>query len=300
MARHSAPPKPPQPLLGASALAALAVVALAVAISLLGRQEEPAPQSGTQAPEGMMYIEDRYRGEILIPQYDIPLNQYDPEKFVEEGGLLRYNDGVAALGVDVSSHQGEIDWYAVREAGIQFAILRLGFRGMTEGNLNLDDTFQQNYQGAVDAGLQVGVYFFSQAVSEEEAREEADFVLEALGGRALQYPVVFDWETPLPSDTLPAEELRAHGLSGEEVTRCALAFCQRVEEAGYTPCIYTNKTMAYETFNLEELSAYPLWYAEYQPVPSLYYHFDLWQYSATGAVPGIFGSVDLDICFAPY
>ena len=100
-------------------------------------------------------------------------------------------------------HQGDIDWQAVRGAGVEFAILRVGYRGMTEGGLNVDATFQQNYQGAVDAGLQVGVYFFSQAVSQEEAREEADFVLQTLNGRELAYPVVFDWETPSPARSCP-------------------------------------------------------------------------------------------------
>ena len=183
---------------------------------------------------------------------------------------------------------------------MEFAILRVGYRGMTEGGLNVDATFEQNYQGAVDAGLQVGVYFFSQAVSQEEAREEADFVLQTLNGRELAYPVVFDWETPIPSEELPAEDLRAYDISGEEVTRFALAFCQQIEKNGYTACVYTNKTMAYNTFNLEELKDYALWYAEYQPAPSLYYGFRLWQYSASGTVPGISGSVDLNLCFEPY
>lgn len=233
-----------------------------------------------------------------VPKFDYPLNEYDTEGFTEQNGFIQYPGAV--LGVDVSEHQGDIDWQAVRGAGVEFAILRVGYRGMTEGGLNVDATFEQNYQGAVDAGLQVGVYFFSQAVSEEEAREEANFVLQTLNGRELAYPVVFDWETPIPSEELPAEDLRAYDISGEEVTRFALAFCQQMEKNGYTACVYTNKTMAYNTFNLEELKDYALWYAEYQPAPSLYYGFRLWQYSASGTVPGISGSVDLNLCFEPY
>ena len=144
------------------------------------------------------------------------------------------------------------------------------------------------------------MYFFSQAVSEEEAREEAAFVLEALGGRELQYPVVFDWEQPFPSESLPAEDLRAYDMTGEQVSRFALAFCQEIEKGGYTPCVYTNKTMAYGFFDLELLGDYPLWYAEYQPAPSLYYGFDLWQYTASGSVPGIDGDVDLNLCFGSF
>ena len=146
----------------------------------------------------------------------------------------------------------------------------------------------------------MGVYFFSQAVTEEEAREEAAFVLDALEGKTITYPVVFDWEPPIPSDSLPAQDLRAYGMDGDQVSRFALAFCEKVAEAGYTPCVYTNKTMAYGFFDLELLGDYPLWYAEYQPAPSLYYHFDLWQYTDSAAVPGIPGEADVNICFVPY
>ena len=228
------------------------------------------------------------------------LNQYDTEKFVEENGFIRYQDGNAVAGVDVSEHQGTIDWQQVKDAGFEYAILRVGYRGMTEGGLNVDSTFEQNYQGATAAGLKVGVYFFSQAITQEEAREEAQYVLDTLDGRELDYPVVFDWEIPIPSEQLPAEDLRAYDISGEVVTAMAKAFCQEIQSNGYTPCVYTNKSMAYNTFNLEELKDFPLWYAEYQPAPSLYYHFQMWQYSASGTVPGIAGSADLNICFEPY
>ena len=219
---------------------------------------------------------------------------------MEEDGLIRYQDGAAVWGVDVSEFQGAIDWQQVKDAGAGFAILRLGWRGSTEGGLNLDTTFQQNYEGATAAGLPVGVYFFSQAVTEEEAREEAAFVLDALEGKTITYPVVFDWEPPIPSESLPAQDLRAYGMDGDQVSRFALAFCEKVAEAGYTPCVYTNKTMAYGFFDLELLGDYPLWYAEYQPAPSLYYHFDLWQYTDSAAVPGIPGEADVNICFVPY
>lgn len=296
MAKHSANEPNRLRWMGLSALVALVVVAGAVVISLIGGGEPET--SEPQAPENQLLVSDLYEGERYVPKFDYPLNEYDTEGFTEQNGFIQYPGAV--LGVDVSEHQGDIDWQAVRGAGVEFAILRVGYRGMTEGGLNVDATFQQNYQGAVDAGLQVGIYFFSQAVSQEEAREEADFVLQTLNGRELAYPVVFDWETPIPSEELPAEDLRAYDISGEEVTRFALAFCQQMEKNGYTACVYTNKTMAYNTFNLEELKDYALWYAEYQPAPSLYYGFRLWQYSASGTVPGISGSVDLNLCFEPY
>lgn len=286
-------------ILAISAAFALLVVAVVVALSLLGGGSD-SEDTGPQVPENQLLVNDIYEGERLVPKFDMDLNQYDRDKFVESNGYIRYEDGKSVLGVDVSEHQGTIDWQAVKNAGMDFVILRVGYRGMTEGLLNMDATFEQNYQGAVDAGLKVGVYFFSQAVTEKEAQQEADFVLETLNGRELSYPVVFDWETPIPSEELPAEDLRAYNMSGEEVTSFAKAFCQRIEKKGYTACVYTNKHMAYNSFNLEELKEYALWYAEYQPAPSLYYDFRIWQYSASGTVPGIEGNVDLNICFEPY
>lgn len=288
-------------LVAASAAVALLVVLVAVVVSLVGGNQRQQPESsGPAVPEGQRMVQDLYEGQRLVPDFDMALNSYDTEKFVEDGGVIRYEDGRAVAGVDVSEHQGAINWQQVKDAGFQFAILRVGFRGTTEGGLNVDAAFEQNYQGATAAGLDVGVYFFSQAVSQEEAREEAALVLETLDGRELAYPVAFDWEPPIPSESIPAEDLRAYNQDGGTITAAAQAFCQEVEQAGYTPCVYTNKHMAYNFFDLEALKDYALWYAEYQPAPSLYYDFRIWQYSASGAVPGIEGAVDLNICFAPY
>lgn len=243
-----------------------------------------------------------FSAHVLEKLDGVPVNRYDNAAFVKTDGRMEYvgGDRASLAGVDVSSHQGTVDWAKVAADGIDFVIIRCGGRYYGSGKVFEDKQFKSNIQGALDAGLQVGVYFFSQAVSQEEAREEANFVLQTLNGRELAYPVVFDWETPIPSEELPAEDLRAYDISGEEVTRFALAFCQQMEKNGYTACVYTNKTMAYNTFNLEELKDYALWYAEYQPAPSLYYGFRLWQYSASGTVPGISGSVDLNLCFEPY
>ena len=172
MAKHSANEPNRLRWMGLSALVALVVVAGAVVISLIGGGEPET--SEPQAPENQLLVSDLYEGERYVPKFEYPLNEYDTEGFTEQNGFIQYPGTV--LGVDVSEHQGDIDWQAVRGAGVEFAILRVGYRGMTEGGLNVDATFEQNYQGAVDAGLQVGVYFFSQAVSQAEAREEADFV----------------------------------------------------------------------------------------------------------------------------
>lgn len=283
--------------------AAVIILIVAVAISLGGGPSGDPPAetfSGAAIPDNELLVNDLYEGETLIPKFDFPQNKYETKNFAEQDGLIRYSDSNARLGVDVSEYQGNIDWAAVKNSGVDFAILRLGYRGTTQGLLNVDEAFEQNFQGATDAGLFVGVYFFSQAVTEAEAIAEADFVLETLNGRKLAYPIVFDWEPPVPSEQLPAESLRAHGISGEQVTKFGTAFCERVKDAGYIPCVYTNKSMAYEFFDLAQWRDYDLWYAEYQKVPSLYYDFRIWQYTDEGHIPGIEGGVDVNICFKPY
>ena len=299
--RHSKHSFPFNPVLvAASSAVALVVVMVVIAISLLGGNASQPEDDAPGIPDDLLLVQDLYEGERYIPKFDFPTNQYDTSLFVEDNGFIRYNDGKSVQGVDVSEHQGVIDWQQVKAAGIDFAILRLGYRGMTEGGLNVDATFEENYQGATAAGLKVGVYFFSQAITQEEAQEEAQFVLGTLNGRELTYPVVFDWEPPIPSESLPAEDLRAYDMEGEVITAMAGAFCRAIQKGGYDPCVYTNKSMAYNTFHLGELADYPLWYAEYQPAPSLYYDFRIWQYSASGTVPGIPTTVDLNICFEPY
>lgn len=288
------------------ALCGLAAVLLIVGavVLALGSGGEPRVVdkngSSVSVPDNELLVSDIYEGDVLIPKFDLKKNRYDLKKFVKKDGFLRYDDPGARLGVDVSDYQGNVDWTAVKNAGMDFAILRLGWRGSTQGLLHVDETFEQNFENATDAGLFVGVYFFSQAVTEAEAEAEADFVVETLNGRKVAYPVVFDWETPMPSEQIPQEDLRAYDMDGEEVTKIAKAFCERVKAAGYTPCVYTNKSMAYEFFDLSELSAYDLWYAEYQDAPSLYYDFRIWQYTEEGQVPGIDGGVDVNICFKPY
>ena len=140
------------------------------------------------------------------------------------------------LGIDVSENQDEIDWKAVANDGIDFAIIRLGYRGATEGELFTDARFEQNLAGAKAAGVKCGVYFFSQAVNAKEAQEEADFVIKQLGGTQLEYPVAFDFEEAVPGVLVP----RAVGLGKDTMTEIGEAFCKRIEEAGYRSMIYGN------------------------------------------------------------
>lgn len=283
---------------------ALFVVIVTVVIVLVTREspeDEPSGSAGPSRliPDGMRLVDDIYGGELIIPDFDIPELKYDRDGFTTgDDGMIRYKG--AAIGIDVSEFQGEVDWYAVKAVGVEFTIIRVGYRGMTQGLLTEDSRFAENLQGSGSAGLKRGVYFFSQAVSEGEAVAEAEFVIEKLDGTKLEYPIVFDWEPPTPSEDLPESSLRAHGCSGETVTKCAAAFCKRVKEAGYIPCVYFNKNQAYNFYDLEKLKDYDFWYAEYNPLPAIVYNFRTWQYSDGGTIPGIETTVDLDICMEPY
>lgn len=280
----------PEVLSLAISILALIVAGTALCLVLRG-YEGPEGPSGPPEDEPVTF---RFGDMVLTPLEGMPLAPYDKDAFGrDEKGRVTYEaDGRRAkAGIDVSTHQKDIDWPSVAADGIDFAILRLGHRGYTEGGLFLDQTFEQNLRGALDAGLEAGVYFFSQAVTPEEAEEEADYVLEVLDGQALSFPVAFDWE-PIPGD-----EARTDGLDGETMTRCAAAFCKRIEDAGYRAAVYFNQTQGYLRYDLRELTDYALWLAEYDAVPDFYYHFDLWQYSHTGRVDGIQGDVDLDLAF---
>lgn len=200
----------------------------------------------------------------------------------------------ALTGIDVSSHQGDIDWAAVAGDGIRFAMLRIGNRGYSQGAVQADTSFETNLMGARENGLLVGCYFFSQAVSVEEAQEEADFVLSLLDGRELDLPVVFDWE-----HIEGVEEARTNQVDTETITACAVAFCDRIAQAGYQTAFYCNGMLGYLHYDLTQLERYDAWYAEYSGWPSFAYAFDLWQYSNTGTVAGIDGNVDLDLWFPP-
>ena len=200
---------------------------------------------------------------------------------------------LTSTGVDVSSHQGYIDWEAVAADDIQFAMLRIGYRGSTEGGIRADELFETNLKGAQNAGLKVGVYFFSQAITVEEAREEANFVLQQLrkaGITELELPVAFDLE---PS---PDYSGRADNLSPAETNAITRAFCTTIQEAGYRVIVYGNK-VDLNRFDLVSLNE-PIWLAQYVDEPDVNFNFLIWQYTSTGQVDGITGSVDLNLDFS--
>lgn len=256
-------------------------------------EKEKQPDRENQVYTFVDVYGQKYEAALLA---DVPKCTYDYRYLKEENGYKYYEEkeeGVSsAIGIDVSEFQGEIDWNVVKESGIEFAIIRLGYRGYgAEGRLVLDERFEQNIKGAQAAGLKTGVYFFSQAVSDKEAKEEAEFVLQTLERRKLELPVVFDTEE-IKGDTARTDE-----NTREQFTDNCIIFCDRIEEAGYETMIYANmKWMAF-TLYMEELTGYDIWYADYENTPQCPYDFSVWQYSESGSVPGIEGAVDLNVWF---
>lgn len=241
-----------------------------------------------------VYKED---GAIIYEPVDPTLakNNYDWQCLSRENGRMSYHDGVvsAARGIDVSTYQGEIDWEKVAADGVDFAMIRLGYRGYGTGKLMFDEYFARNIQGATDAGVAVGVYFFSQAIHEEEAVEEAQMVLEAIADYPVTYPVVFDTEA-VPEDARTAD------MDIETLTDCAVAFCETIKEAGYRPMIYSNSRWLIREMDFSRLEPYDIWLAQYFRKPFFPYEFEMWQYTSTGTVDGIEGDVDWNLCFADY
>lgn len=214
----------------------------------------------------------------------------------EETGISYYVDGEkkSIAGIDVSKFQGEIDWKKVKQAGIEFVIIRVGFRGYNQGTLELDPYFEENIKGANEVGIPVGVYFFSQAINKEEALEEAQFVIEQIKDYKITYPVILDTEHVI------SYEARANGLSRQVRTDIAKTFCDEIRKNGYHSMIYANTKWMIMGIDLEQLVDYDLWFAYYGNDLTFPYQFEMFQYSNKGTIPGIKGEVDLNISFKDY
>lgn len=226
---------------------------------------------------------------------NVPLSPFTEEQFaLDENGRMTYDGGYYALGVDVSEHKGNINWEAVAADGIDFAIIRVGGRLMQSGTIFEDKYARQNIEGALAAGLDVGVYFFSQALNAEEGLEEAEFVLDLIRDYDLTCPVVCDWEY------LGGNTARTYLVEPGDITAGISAFCQRVEEEGYTAGVYFNQYCGYIKMDLSKLTQYQFWYADYVEAPRCLYDFQLWQYSDKGKVAGIGSNVDMNIAFVSY
>lgn len=249
-------------------------------------------------------LSDPTYGQIWLPVLsDVPLSTHPVENMVEtdQGRVLSFDaDGNlnALTGVDLSAHNTITDWAALKADGIDFVMLRAGYRGygVDTGKLARDTKFREYYHAAKNAGLKVGAYFFSQAITEEEAVEEAILTAQMLEGCELDFPVAYDWELILHD----SDGARTDNVPVDVLTDCVLAFCQNMESFGYQTMVYQNKRTTLFKLDMPRLADIPFWLAEYGDGPTYIYDYDMWQYSCTGTVAGIEGNVDLNLCFKDF
>jgi len=226
---------------------------------------------------------------------DMKMNSYKAENLQILGnGLVEYVENgevISHKGIDVSKHQGEIDWAKVAADGVEFAFIRVGNRGYGSGAIVDDPQFEANVVGAITNGIRVGVYFFSQAITEEEAIEEAQYVLEKVAPYKISCPIVLDVEKVSDS------EARMNKISKEQRTANTLAFLKEIEAAGYKTMLYHNMEMATLKMDMTQLEDYEKWFAYYNKELYYPYAYSVWQYTDKGKVDGITGDVDMNIAF---
>lgn len=262
--------------------------------SLPTEQVENDPS--TDGKHTLVQLSDGKEEWVLISPY-LPKHEYDFTKLVCQSGLMKYYENgkqVSYVGVDVSKLQDYIDFVKVKKAGIDFVMIRAGARGYGTGQLIVDEYFSDNLKRATDAGLDVGVYFYSQAITKEEAVEEANLVLQNLGEYTISYPIAFDMEL-ITNDTA-----RTDKLSKTERTNITKAFLDTIEAAGYKTVIYGNKEWLIKEIDMSKLTAYDVWLAQAGDIPDYPYRFAMWQYDTQGIVDGIAGNVNLNISFIDY
>ena len=290
--------------------AALAAVLAMISVLPAAAEEceEMIPMEELNIQEDPDWSED---GEGLIDGYGDDMK--DSGKFT---GFRYLSSGVNAAvfisterqGIDVSHHQGVINWSQVKACGMDFAMIRVGYRGYGSGAIYADDYFETNIRNALAAGMKVGIYFFSQALNEQEAREEASYTIQMIQKYNITYPVVFDWETAPGYRTYDA------GLTKSQMNSLADTFCSMVSDAGYIPMVYANESDFTNRFDYSALSAkYYIWYARYiypyggttwyysgGPLPNTSLKYNMWQYMSDGTVPGINGNCDVNVTFLDF
>ncbi len=251
----------------------------------MDKQASAYKYTGWQTIDGSVFFFDK-EGNFVTGEQVIQGARYN---FGSDGKMAT---GSGSMGIDVSKWNGNIDWNAVKNSGVSYAIIRCGYRGSSTGALIEDPKFRSNIKGAKAAGLKVGVYFFSQAVNEVEAVEEASMALSLASGYGLNYPIFLDVES---------SGGRGDGISKETRTAVCKAFCSTVQNSGVSAGIYANKTWFTEKINTGSLTGYKIWLAQYASTPTYTAtRYDMWQYSSKGKVSGINGNVDMNISYLNY
>jgi GH25 family lysozyme M1 (1,4-beta-N-acetylmuramidase) len=246
----------------------------------------------------MSYIivgNDRETCKLYKISANVPRHNYDLERFeLDDDGYMRYSDENIAgskLVIDISSHQGSIDWETLKTSQVDYVMIRLGYRGYTAGSLALDDNYISNITSANESDIPAGVYFYTQAVSYDEGVEEANYVLQNIADYDISCPVVIDTEK------MEVDDARANDITNEARTDAVVGFCETIKAAGYTPMIYANRNWYAESLDMDRLGDYELWLAQYSNIPDFPYLFKGWQYTSEGSIPGITGDVDINVWF---
>ncbi len=251
---------------------------------------EPMLQQHHEQIQESQETEPETEPETLPPTIPPESNPYIKRDFqYDKNNYLICTKQDSYPGVDVSSFQGEINWQRVKDSGIRFAMVRLGYRGYGKaGNMVEDEYARRNLEGARKAGLEVGAYFFSQATTIDEVDDEIFFFMQTLGDFELTMPIVLDWE--YISDTA-----RTANVDARTLTEMQKHFCKTMVDFGYSPMVYFNWHLADNTLYLSELEDYPFWLAFYQNRMTYPFRVEMWQYTCTGRVPGIAGDVDINV-----
>lgn len=262
------------------------------------QEEEIIDDPSTDGKHTLVTTPDGKDEWVLISPY-LNKNTYDFTKMEEKAGLKRYMENgkkISYVGVDISKQTGSVDFTGLKAAGVDYVMIRLGARGYSTGQISLDENFKENIEGAIAAGLDIGVYFFSQAINQEEAVQEANFVVQNLDQyRAnIKYPIAFDMEF------VANDEARIDGLSREDRTSIAISFLEGVKAAGYVPMLYGDKEWLIMEVDLTKLQNYDVWLTQEEDIPDYPYQYAMWQYSTSGVLNGIKGDADLNICFIGY
>ena len=293
----------PEWILGIIAAAAALVLG---AVLFMSRSYLPAGASHEEDPEILLHqqqeaeelpwppLEDYLEPTLAETEPENPTippdrNPYDKFDFqYDRHNYLKLQNLESYAGVDVSAFQGRVDWKKVKQSGIDFAIIRLGYRGYESGKLVEDEYARTNLKNAKEAGLKIGAYFFSQALNIRETDQEIQFMLSILGDTELDMPIVLDWE-------IPANTARTRNMDSRTLTDIQRHFCGQMRDQGYQPMIYFNWHQSEHLYVLHELEEYPFWLALYQDRMTYPWKVEMWQYSDKGRVPGINGNVDLNV-----
>ena len=262
------------------------------------KEEEERNDPATDGKHTLITNRDGSDEWVLISPY-LKKNTYDFTNMEDKAGLKRYMENgrkTSYVGVDISKHTGKIYFPSLKAAGVDYVMIRLGSRGYSTGQITLDENFKENIEGAIEAQLDVGVYFYSQAISQDEAVQEANFVvqnLEPYRGK-VKYPIAFNM------GFVSNDKSRIEGLSREDKTTVTVSFLEGIKAAGYVPMVYGDKEWLLKEVDLTKLQDFDVWLSQEEDIPDYPYLYSMWQYDTDGVLNGIDGGADLNICFVGY